>query len=249
MKTVTVDGLRFVCETELETWRAETLLTKEPGTIAWLDAELTPGSVFYDIGANIGAYTLYAARRVGPDGMVYAFEPHVANAASLLRNVQANGFQDRVRVLTCAVHSVDGWQPFYYRSISAGASGSQLTHMQDAEDGQAFAPKAVELKRATTLHSVLASGTALFPDAIKIDVDGNELGILRGLFVPGSQSTWPQTLQVEMHAFNRQDISDLCASCGYRQTGQHFTKRGERQMSKGMDPANIPNNGIFTRVA
>jgi len=247
MKTVTVDGLRFGCETELETWRAEALLTKEPGTIAWLDT-LPVGSVLYDVGANIGVYTLYAARRVGPDGMVYAFEPHVANAVSLLRNVQANGFQDRVRVLTCALHSSSGCRPFYYRSLMAASSGSQLGHQRDEEDTNTFTPKGVELKVYMSVRQLIVKCIARVPYAIKIDVDGNELEILRGALV-SYVGNWPLTIQVEMHAFNRKAIADFLVSKGYQQTGQHFTKRGQQAVASGADPATIADNGIFTRVA
>lgn len=45
-------GLKFVVEDPIEAWRVQTLETKEPGTIQWLEDTLKPGDVFYDIGAN-----------------------------------------------------------------------------------------------------------------------------------------------------------------------------------------------------
>src|SRR5262245_46805271 len=90
---------RFRCETPLESWRARTLLEKEEGTVRWIRNSVQAGEVFYDIGANIGLYTLLAARRVGPQGMVYAFEPHVANVQSLLANVALNELSGCVKVL------------------------------------------------------------------------------------------------------------------------------------------------------
>lgn len=58
-------------------WRAQTLMTKEPDSLKWIDS-MQPGSVFWDIGANVGALTLYAAQR--GDLEVWAFEPLITTA-------------------------------------------------------------------------------------------------------------------------------------------------------------------------
>jgi hypothetical protein len=73
----------------LELWRAETLLTKEPETIAWLNYYTSKGGTFYDVGANIGVYSLYAAIK-NPQLSVYAFEPVKNNFISLLNNKKLN---------------------------------------------------------------------------------------------------------------------------------------------------------------
>ena len=57
-----------------------------------LAERLHPGMVFYDLGANIGLFTLLAARLVGDSGKVFSFEPDPENAARLRRNIQRNGF-------------------------------------------------------------------------------------------------------------------------------------------------------------
>ncbi len=63
---------------------------KEPETVRWLESELHSGDVFYDVGANTGAYSLVAATIVGTEGKVYSFEPGAATYACLVRNVQCN---------------------------------------------------------------------------------------------------------------------------------------------------------------
>lgn len=254
MKEVVTDGLRFLCESELEAWRAQTLLTKEPGTIAWLKAQLKPGEVFCDVGANIGCYTLYAARIVGPTGKVFAFEPHLVNAVSLMRNIQANGYADRASVLTCALRgprfslrypgSYGAVLPFNYRALDAGSSGSQLEHCT-GEDGRDFAPAMVELKMAITLGELIPMGVIDKPHLVKIDVDGNEADILRGLLTHDSGHLWPRSLQVEMHPPDRTRIQALLTDAGYQQTGQHFTQHGQQAIDKGRDPASITDNAVF----
>lgn len=239
-----IDGLVFDCENDAERWRAHTLLSKEPGTIEWL-GQLGPGDVLYDVGANIGCYTLYGARRVGVTGIVYAFEPHVATAATLLRNVEANGFTDRVRVLTCALHRADAVLPFGYRSLRAGMSGSQLGHCI-GEDGQPFVPLAIELKASKRLSALIAAEVIRPPTAVKIDVDGNELDILFGLFEPALPvAQYPRQIQVEVRAANRQAVDACLVSFGYRHVGEHHTASGVRALAQGTIPAALSANAVY----
>lgn len=249
MKTLRNDGLDFVCGTEAELYRARTLLTKEPGTIAWLK-QLSLGDVFYDVGANVGCYTLYAARQVGDQGHVYAFEPHVGNALSLLRNVAANRFEQRVSVFTCAVGgSFDGgYEKFYYRDLVPGSSGSQIGEPR-GEDGQLFTPLTVEMKSVVTLGTLVVGGVIKAPDLVKIDVDRNEFDILRGL-LPGRVGLQPRGIQVETRPTNREEIMFFLQERGYTFTGRHRTSAGEHQVTiAGVHPDSITDNAVFARGA
>lgn len=68
---------------------------------------LKPGMVFVDVGANIGLFTLTAARQVGPTGHVYAFEPGKGNCALLRKNIEQNGYKN-VTVIEKAVTDKSG---------------------------------------------------------------------------------------------------------------------------------------------
>lgn len=70
--------------------------------------QLRPGDTMVDVGANVGVYTLQAARAVGPEGRVYAFEPQTDIFAMLSRSVADNGFESRVVLENCAVGDRDG---------------------------------------------------------------------------------------------------------------------------------------------
>ena len=65
--------------------RAETFLTKEPETLEWID-RMNEGAVLWDIGANVGIYSVYAA--VSKRANVIAFEPSIFNLEFLARNIK-----------------------------------------------------------------------------------------------------------------------------------------------------------------
>ncbi len=84
--------------------RALSMLTKQPGIIRWIDA-FPPQSVFWDVGANIGVYTLYAARR---GARVVAIEPAAVNQFLLAANCEANRVDDRVQCLMAGLGNSRG---------------------------------------------------------------------------------------------------------------------------------------------
>ena len=89
-------GIRFLNHSRGSCKRALTLLTKEPDSLKWIDA-MRPGSVFWDIGANVGVLTLYAASRGDLD--VWAFEPAAVNYYNLVANCELNGLERHARCL------------------------------------------------------------------------------------------------------------------------------------------------------
>jgi len=94
--TFSVDGadtpLLFFCPNELALWRARTLMEKEPETIGWVDS-FKEGDVLWDIGANVGCYSIYAASR----GInVRSFEPHFGNYYLLNKNIELNKMGEKI---------------------------------------------------------------------------------------------------------------------------------------------------------
>jgi FkbM family methyltransferase len=120
--------------------------------------------VCWDVGANVGFYTLLLARLVGAEGRVFAFEPVPRNVELLRRHVEMNSYQN-VRIFPCALGEFDGEMGF-----NPGPSNS-MGHMA------AGGPLKVSCSRADTL---LAAGEVEAPDVMKIDVEGAEADVLRG---------------------------------------------------------------------
>ncbi len=123
---------------------------------------LRPGDCVWDIGAHKGYVTLAAARRVGPRGHVYAFEPAPPNLEYLRRHVDWNK-PGNVGVMPFAVSSKDG-------SARFGGSGSSITYRL----GQGEYDVTVR-----SIRSLLAEGVRP-ATVVKIDVEGNEAEVLRG---------------------------------------------------------------------
>src|SRR6185503_6355507 len=240
---IVIGDLTFVCDDAYEVARAQTLYTKEPGTIAWLRATLGPGDVFYDIGANIGCYSLVTARLVGETGHVYAFEPHLMNAMSLLRNIQANDdVTQLITVVTTPLDNRSALRPFHYASLRAGSSGHQLG--SPIGERGVFQPvvsvlaQSMRLSEARGLHA---------PDVVKIDVDGHELSILQGMVFGATV----RSLQVEVHPADRTAIIEHMAGAGlgYHLASRHYTQNGQKAVDAGAEPDRVTDNAIFTRVA
>lgn len=235
-------GLRAECIDPYEIWRATTLLTKEEGTIRWLRT-IKPGEVVYDIGANIGLYTLVAAAK---GAQVYAFEPHVGNAARLLRNLALNQMTGQVQVITSALHEMDGFLPFNYFKHNPGSSGSQLGNTT-LETGDQFTPVATELKYAVTVDRLIDDGLITPANLIKIDVDGLELPILRGMRKL-LQGPWIRSVQVEMHPTTDTEIVREMATHDFTIAERHHTSNGKGAIARGADPLMVPHNAVFERI-
>lgn len=235
---------RFRCGSFRELSRCISLFTKEAGTCQWIEETVAPGDVFYDVGANIGIYTIMAARRVGARGRVVAFEPHGANFACLLDNIAANAMDAIVTPCNFALGDRRGFFPFNYSSSAPGSSNSQLLSRVDSS-GAAFTPEIAEFKFATTVDDLVAAAELAAPQHVKIDVDGNELLILRGMAKLLSSPDRPKSLQVEINLGAKDDLFAFMRDSGYRLVTKHYTRTGLRKIEAGGDPEAYAYNAIF----
>lgn len=125
--------------------------------------ELKPGNVFYDVGANVGLYTLLAATLVA-SGRVYAMEPLAANVGYLRKHLELNGIQN-VEVLELAVSDQAGTAHFEAEETRAmgriGTGGYVVV-------------------QTSTLDVLLQEGRVAPPDFIKMDIEGAEFSALLG---------------------------------------------------------------------
>ena len=109
----------FVANKELHLHRAKAFKTKEPETIEWING-FEEGGVFYDIGANVGVFSLYAALHRNCD--VYAFEPESKNYACLHKNLYLNNLAKRVKAFNIALHNAKCIDYLYLHGLESGAA-------------------------------------------------------------------------------------------------------------------------------
>ena len=99
--------------------RAKTYTIKEPDTLNWLDS-FEPGSCYFDLGANIGQYSLYPAKKYGNDIQVYSFEPQCANYYLLNKNIYLNKLEKNVTAYCVAVSGEEGFSKLYIPKFIGG---------------------------------------------------------------------------------------------------------------------------------
>jgi FkbM family methyltransferase len=168
--------LLFAVPNSLCEFRVRTFTTKEPETLAWLDS-IPENAVLWDIGANIGLYSCYAAKARGC--RVIAFEPSVFNLELLARNAFLNGLSQRVTIVSLPLFANLTESTLNMTTTEWGGAlstfGASYGH-----DGRPMA-KVFEFRTVGLPMDDFVSRLALpEPQYIKLDVDGIEHLVLQG---------------------------------------------------------------------
>ena len=160
---------------------------------AFLRIKPEEGGAVFDVGANIGTYTLRYARIVGPKGRVVAFEPVPDNRRILSWNVNLNNLQN-VTVRSEALGDFDG------------KARLNLSHGPSAESFIVEVRKSGEIEvQVATLDSLKLDRL----DLVKIDVEGAELSVLRG--AKSTLKNLRPRMQIEVHAHH----DEICPVCNW----------------------------------
>lgn len=209
---------RFSAANPLLLWRARTLFTKEPETLEWIRT-FAADDVFYDIGANVGTYTIYAARRCG---RVYAFEPEAGNYAVLNRNIRLNALGDRVRAFPFAVAETKRLDSLRLHSTDPGAALHVFGRDTDFKSDR-FVPAFEQGALALTLDEIVFGLGLPPPTQIKIDVDGLEAEVLRG----AEKVLAHPTLRGLLLEINERQESDVAMAGQLAALGFRIARKGE----------------------
>lgn len=167
---------------------------KEPETVRWIEEYIRPGEVLYDVGANVGAYSLVASKYCGGDVTVFAFEPSFATYYELCRNVILNRCQSSIFPQMMCLTDMPGLVVFNYSSLEAGTA----FHTVGTTGQSAIGDKAVYQQQVLgfSIDFLVERFGFPLPAHIKIDVDGTEESILRGA-AKAFQSGAVRTVQLE----------------------------------------------------
>lgn len=168
--------IQFYCLDELPLWRARTLLTKEPETIEWIDT-FSENDTFWDIGANIGIYSLYAG--IAKNIHVLAFEPSSSNYILINRNIEINKLSESMKAYCLAFSNTTSLNELKMQNTSFGGALSSFAVPID-HDGNTFEPKFLQGMVGFSIDFFISTFSPSFPNHIKIDVDGIEDQIVHG---------------------------------------------------------------------
>ena len=178
---------------------------------AALAEHLRPGAVLFDVGANVGFFTVICARIVGEAGRVYAFEPVARNAAYVRLNCRLNGLRN-VNVLEVAAGDESRAGQLHLAEYSGGSTLDVAGRPPDYRR-----TLSVDVVR---IDDLMESRALTRPDVVKIDVEGAELHVLRGM-----QRTLQQARPIVIYETDdalaataesrRAECDRLLQDCGY----------------------------------
>ena len=175
---------------------------------------LQAGDVFYDIGANVGFFTIIASKLVGNTGKVYAFEPGKGNANSIRHNARLNDF-NKIEVIEKAVSNTSGEG----RLLLAKYSGGHALATADAPPDLA-GEVTIDL---VSIDDLIAQNRITPPNFVKVDVEGAELDVLKGM--SETIKTYQPTIIYEVDDSDRagyerkyRELADFLESLNYQVT-------------------------------
>jgi FkbM family methyltransferase len=177
-KCITHQGVDIILSTpnSLNEFRASSFSIKEPETLEWIDL-IPTGSVVWDIGANVGLYSCYAAKQRGC--RVFSFEPSIFNLELLARNIFNNQLQDLITIVPLPLSESLSVNKLNMSSTEWGGALSTFGY-DFGHDGE----KMNKVFEFSTIGISMVDAVKLLnipqPDYIKLDVDGIEHLILKG---------------------------------------------------------------------
>jgi FkbM family methyltransferase len=198
----------------------------EPHICRWIIENLRDGDVFFDVGAHCGWNSLKAARRVGNEGKVIAFEPSPP-LVNLLSYHQRRNHLRQITVVTRAVSDRDAGTAQFFLLNEGLSSQNSLTIGRTGLPFLESARRTPTVVRTIKLDTFCTT-TGLIPNVIKIDVEGAEGMVLRG--AEAVLREFHPAVIVSVHPFwlppgdSLAAILELMNSLGYRVHGSHCTR-------------------------
>ena len=170
----------FFVPNQMTNWRVDTYFTKEPETLKWIDNfEKKESLIFWDIGANIGLYSIYNSSK-NVNSTTIAFEPSSSNLRVLTRNISINNLENHIKVVPIPLTDKENvFQEMRESNFLEGGALNSFGVKFDFE-GKEFEPKTRYSLLGTTMNYFIENSILEIPDYIKIDVDGIEHLILEG---------------------------------------------------------------------
>lgn len=235
-------------ETEFERHRFQTFFTKEPETIDWIKTFLKPGEIFFDIGANVGVFSLYAAALLRDKIKVYAFEPVYHNFNKLCRNIIANNFASSVFPYAVAISDQTRFETM---SLASTVSGSASHLMQGAPSylSKNFKAEFQQGIFCVTLDELTGKYLFPVPNHLKIDVDGFEERVLAGgSRVLKNSRLRSALIEITNQAGVKDRILKVMAAAGFSTSHRLNTQKNHSRVRREQSGKGYIENIIFTKL-
>jgi len=213
-RTSEINGVRltFIVTSFLEFFlRAREDFVRHPSTIKWIFDVIETDDVVYDIGANAGGFACLIGKRMQKGkGSVYAFEPAASNFLSLVRNIGRNDLTARINAYPLAFSDRARIGTLHCSSFIPGAS---VHSIQQSASSACFKHEVI----IETLNEFIDRPSVRFPNHLKIDVDGAEAEIIRGMSRLLSDSRL-KTVMIEVDGDEAvSNISEIFRQSGFQE--------------------------------
>lgn len=211
----------FYTPTRQTAWRVNTLFTKEPDTIEWINT-FEPDEILLDVGANVGMYSIWAAKTRSVK--VVAFEPESQNYAVLNKNIHLNGLDERVTAYCVALSDEIGFSKLYLSEFVAGGSCHNYGEAVDFK----YQPLKSSFSQgcfSTTIDDLVSREILPVPHYIKLDVDGIEPKVIAGARQTLADKRIKSVLiEINSNLDDHWEIVDLMLALGFNYSQEQVNK-------------------------
>ncbi len=252
-KTIDDKQASFFCPSGTTLYRIDSLYEKEPETLNWINnfEEYNEKKIiFWDIGANIGLYSIYAGMKF-KNIEIICFEPSTSNTRALSRNISINNLYNKIKIFPLALSDQENIISFFNETKFGEGSSISSFNSEINEVGNLLEKNKVKNKYniyGTTIDYLITNNILECPNYVKIDVDGIEHLILNGAKQLLSNNNLRE-LSIEMnHGYTKQfnDINKIMKDNGFKkviETNARLLKNSNYKLKW-----NEPINAIFKRI-
>lgn len=221
-------------QNEIEKWRFDTFYSKEPETLEWIKS-FSERDIFWDIGANIGIYSLYCSI-LHPEVAIIAFEPSQLNVDRLFELIKLNNIHNILPV-RMAIGKEGKFVKFIDKDPRSGSAGGELIECTWMEK---------DTFPMTTIDRLTESNLAI-PQHIKIDVDGGEFDIIQGgLYTFGKSECKSVLVELDPTCTNIPLVCELMKQKGFTMNND-FNTMDNHSRYRRMRENIVVENVVFTK--
>ena len=219
--------VQIIANSKIELYNRARDYDSEKVTIEWIDNFIKNGDMVYDVGANIGIFSLLIAKKYS-NSKVIAFEPEAGNFYKLNKNILLNQLKN-IFPFPVGISDKTGISKFYVSSTDLGSSCHSLD--QPYSDGSYFTPKHEQGISTYSLSDFVKLSSLPFPNHIKIDVDGFELNVVNGI-ANIFKNKFLQTIMIEVsHLVSKGKVEEVIKNGGFNEKTRETWNNGNGDIS------------------